>query len=142
MYVGKLDVFNCTDRASRRNRKPSRPVRTVLATNAVFPSVQSAEIRHQRLDRLGRPSITPMSVCAEIAAIVRRIGGSRLIEEGFLRDEAGHQAFRRGSRHARSRSRRKTAGLAAWHQQECARQKLRVERSGELDRVSGSAEHA
>ena len=91
MYAGKLDVFNApTVHLDEIETVP--PGTTVLATNAVS-AVQSAEIRTNG-SVVWAVQYHPEYPLRELAAIVRRIG-TRLIGEGFFKDEGDMLSFAR-----------------------------------------------
>src|SRR5579872_1812981 len=89
MYVGKLDVFNAPT-VHLDEVEAVAPGTTVLATNATS-KVQSAEIRTNG-SVAWAVQYHPEYPLREVAAIVRRIG-TRLIEEGFFKDEADIKVF-------------------------------------------------
>lgn len=89
MYVGKSDVFTAiTVHLDEVETLPADA--TVLATNAIS-EVQSAEIRFNG-SVAWAVQYHPEYPLREIAAIVRRIG-TRLIDEGFLADEADLKTY-------------------------------------------------
>jgi GMP synthase (glutamine-hydrolysing) len=91
MYAGKLEVFNApTVHLDEIETVP--PGTAVLATNAMS-AVQSAEIRTNG-SVVWAVQYHPEYPLRELAAIVRRIG-TRLIGEGFFKDECDMLSFAR-----------------------------------------------